>query len=225
MFKMVHGWLLCRAVANSPDSFLEVCTSLITGGVKQDEEDSGGRRRTETLMMLCEMCSSQMLTIRSLCVEHCQQPGLAMLLTLKHDSRVGTSDNIVSGTVMFVTGLLLDNNVNIRSWFAQFIRGGQKRKDSKSVVQAMREKLLEELSKTVLDGNEVLEENRVIKGCAFIRLYSALKCIAGLKFTEEENETLLQLVMSHPSLTEAGIRFISLANTPGSENICHCSNS
>jgi len=55
-------------------------------------------------------------------VEHCKQPGLAVTLTLRHSRQTvsGTSD--VSRLVAFVSGLLLDNDANVRNWFAQFIR-------------------------------------------------------------------------------------------------------
>ena len=49
---------------------LLVCTSLISNGEQQDEETVGGQRRSEALRMLCEMCPSQALTIRALCVSN-----------------------------------------------------------------------------------------------------------------------------------------------------------
>ena len=45
-----------------------VCTSLVSNGEKQDEEELGGRRRMAALCMLCEMNPSQRLAIRTLCV-------------------------------------------------------------------------------------------------------------------------------------------------------------
>jgi len=45
-----------------------VCSSLVAAGERQDEDSVGGHRRSQALMMLTEMCPSQALTIRSLCV-------------------------------------------------------------------------------------------------------------------------------------------------------------
>lgn len=58
-------------------------------------------------------------------MEHCQQPGLAIRLTLRHDSKSDDS-SMVSSLVAFVSGLLLDNDANVRNWFANFVRIGQK---------------------------------------------------------------------------------------------------
>lgn len=202
------AWLLCRVVANSPDSFLEVCTCLIANGDDQDEEAPSTRRRSEALLMLCDMSPAHVLAIRSSCVEHCQQPGLAIRLTLRHDIKDNDSC-VLSSIVALVSGLLLDNNANVRNWFANFIRLGQKRNDT-SAVSALRKKLLEELQEILKSDSEVMSHRRVVQGCSFIRLYSALKCIAGLKFTDKENQNLLQLVISRPPMTEPGIRFICL---------------
>ena len=49
---------------------VEVCSSLVAAGERQDEDSVGGQRRSEALMMLTEMCPSHALTIRSLCVRN-----------------------------------------------------------------------------------------------------------------------------------------------------------
>ena len=48
--------------------YFVVCRCLVAEGETQDEEGLGGRKRAEALVMLCEMCPSYLLTIRSLCV-------------------------------------------------------------------------------------------------------------------------------------------------------------
>jgi len=48
--------------------FLVVCARLVANGDEQDEETINGQRRTAALLMLCEMCPSYSLTVRSLCV-------------------------------------------------------------------------------------------------------------------------------------------------------------
>lgn len=62
-------------------------------------------------------------------------PGLAVALTLEHQKSrlsenvaMGTvvTDDAISDVVSFVSGLLLGNDINVRNWFAQFIRIGQK---------------------------------------------------------------------------------------------------
>lgn len=45
-----------------------VCVSLVSGGEQQDEESVNGQRRQAALMMLCDMCPSYALSVRSLCV-------------------------------------------------------------------------------------------------------------------------------------------------------------
>ena len=47
---------------------VSVCTALVCNGETQEEEALRGRRRADALLMLCDMCPSHVLTIRSLCV-------------------------------------------------------------------------------------------------------------------------------------------------------------
>ena len=201
------AWLLCRLVANNPDSFLEVCTQLISSGPSLDEESLSSVRRSQALTMLCDMCPSYLLVVRSMCVEYCRLAGLALTLTLKYCERESTSGDSVGRTVVFVMGLLFDHEIGVRTWFAQFIRNGDQKKNPNSSVSILREKLLKELKESLQD---LTAESKIIKGCAFIRLYSALRCIAGVKFTADENNTLLQLVTLQPQLKGSGTRFISL---------------
>ncbi|XP_072034600.1 integrator complex subunit 2-like [Amphiura filiformis] len=205
--------LLCRLIANVPDSFYQVCKSLIVSGEKQDEETTGGRRRTEVLRMLSRMNPSQALTIRALAVEQCRLPGLAVHLSLDHKLG-GTEQERLSDVIGFVSGLLLGSNSQVRNWFSQFIRSGQKHKYSlsSSPLHALRKHLLLQLKVIAPpgDGHNDLSERQVVQASALIRLYCALKGIAGMKFTEEETRQLLHLLTSHPCPTPAGIRFISL---------------
>ncbi|GFX26495.1 integrator complex subunit 2 [Trichonephila clavipes] len=57
-------YLLCRLVANSPDSFQEVCTTLITNGDKQDEDSPAGKMRIQALRVLCQMNMAEILSVR-----------------------------------------------------------------------------------------------------------------------------------------------------------------
>uniref|UniRef100_A0AAR2IYY9 Integrator complex subunit 2 n=1 Tax=Pygocentrus nattereri TaxID=42514 RepID=A0AAR2IYY9_PYGNA len=235
-------WFLCLLVANVPDSFNEVCRSLIKNGERQDEESVGGRRRTEALRQLCQMNPSQALNIRAMVVEECHLPGLGVALTL--DYKPDCADEAVSPLVSYVSGLLLGTNGKVRTWFGLFIRNGQQRKrESSSVLWQMRRQLLLELvailprsrSTHVPNDTELhseiesssgysgLREEHVVKASALLRLYCALMGIAGLRPTDEEAEQLLQLMTSRPPATPAGVRFVSLSfflfNTPEQEQL------
>ena len=149
------------------------------------------------------------------------------------------------------------------------------------MVYALRQRLLSELGHLLPEAGRQMEQQQVVQGCAFIRLYCAMKGIAGLRwvwnvdvffqiavchpdnwhckklkcqilfscqhcppqtlnswflypeyhrdyiqytleicqsgstyahcrFDEQEGRVLLQLVMSHPPPTQAGVRFICL---------------
>ncbi|XP_076108239.1 integrator complex subunit 2-like [Mytilus galloprovincialis] len=208
------GWLLCRLVANSPDSFKEVCTSLVANGETQDEESMSGRRRMEVLLNLCTMNPGEMLNIRALCVEHCTMPGLAVALTLLtskdyHGVAMDIKDK-TADVIAFVCGLLLSNNLNVRSWFSQYVKLGQKKRQDPqaSTLQALRHHLLEHLVSILPAGREPISD--ILQASSFIRLYCVLKGMGGLKFSDEEMRLLLRLVTSHPLQNKAGSRFVSL---------------
>ncbi|XP_067132285.1 integrator complex subunit 2 isoform X1 [Centruroides vittatus] len=209
--------LLCRLVANSPDCFREVCFGLISNGEKQDEETVGGRIRMQTLHMLCQMNMSQALTIRAKTVEMCCMPGLAVQLTLDHcrHEHGDTTDfnTIVGDLVAFISGLLLGSDDKVRSWFAQYVRNCQKRtEEGNSTLHQLREELLQRLQNLVLFSIDQhnLPDCKVVQASALLRLYCALRGIAGLKFNEDEINLLLELLTSHPPPSPAGIRFVSL---------------
>lgn len=223
------AWFLCLLVANVPDSFNEVCRSLIKNGERQDEESAGGRRRTEALRQLCKMNPSQALKVRGMVVEECHLPGLGVALTLDHTKNEAGDDG-VSNMVCYVSGLLLGTNAKVRTWFGTFIRNGQlrRRENSSSVLWQMRKQLLSELMSIlptetkpqVSEGGDIehggsvycgLKEEHVVKASALLRLYCALMGIAGLKPTDEEAEQVLQLMTSRPPATPAGVRFVSLS--------------
>uniref|UniRef100_T1IXD4 Uncharacterized protein n=1 Tax=Strigamia maritima TaxID=126957 RepID=T1IXD4_STRMM len=211
-------WFICCLVANTPDCFKEVCCALITNGEKQDEDSEGGRIRMRTLRMLCQMNPQQVLVIRSKTVEHCRMPGLAVALTLDYCRQGQTieddASSMLGDLVAFISGLLLGSDSNVRAWFAQFVRNGQKKKrENNSMLQALREELLQRLQTIVLFSldEKKIQENKVVQACALLKLYCALKGIAGLKFNDAEINLLLQIVVSHPPPTPVGVRFVSLA--------------
>ncbi|XP_030847416.1 integrator complex subunit 2 [Strongylocentrotus purpuratus] len=203
--------MLCRLVANIPDSFFQVCNVLIKSGERQDEDSIGGRRRTESLRLLAAMNPSQTLKLRALAVEQCRLPGLAVALSLDHAVRskaAGGQGDMVS----FLSGLLLGSSSTVRNWFAQFVRSSQKLKQENTMLQCLRDHLLQEL-KSITPSKEHFRDlpaRNVVQASAFMRLYCALKGIAGMKFSEIETKQLLRLLTSHPPPTAAGIRFISM---------------
>lgn len=203
--------IICWIVANSPDCFREVCTSLIANGERQEEDNVGSRTRIQALSMLCQMNPSQALAIRAKCVELCRLPGLAITLSLEHAGRTVGAD-AEGDMVAFVSGLLLGNDQQTRSWFALFVRNGQKRKwESHTALQLLRDELLRRLQTIVLFSlDSQLPDSCVVQASALLRLYCALRGIAAIKFQEEEVSLIVQLLTSHPPPSPAGVRFVSL---------------
>ncbi|XP_019773474.2 integrator complex subunit 2 [Dendroctonus ponderosae] len=199
--------IVCRVVANFPDSFREVCTYLIQTGEKQEETISSTIRST-TIRLLCRMNPSQALTVRSKCVELCRMPALAILLSLGELQGDNEGD-----MVAFVSGLLLGNDQTIRNWIALFFRTGQKRKGeaSSNALQQLREELLKRLQKIIdLSPEGQIPDTLVVQASALLRLYCALRGIAAIKFQDEEVNLIVQLLTSHPNPTPAGVRFVSI---------------
>ncbi|XP_015117124.1 integrator complex subunit 2 [Diachasma alloeum] len=205
-----HGpEIICWIVANSPDSFSEVCTHLIANGERQ-EESALGRIRTQALTMLCRMNPSRALAVRAKCVELCRMPALAITLSLERECL--ESSQLDSDTVAFVSGLLLGSDQQVRTWIAMFIRNGQKRKgESHTALQALRDELLVRLWAIVPRSPDCqLAECQVVQASALLRLYCALRGIGGIKFQDDEVPMIVQLLTSHPPPSPAGVRFVSL---------------
>ncbi|KAJ8957872.1 hypothetical protein NQ318_001868 [Aromia moschata] len=204
--------IICRLVANFPDSFREVCTYLIQSGEKQEENVSSAVR-ANTISLLCKMNPSQALTIRSKCVELCRMPALAITLSLEHVGKNGGDEKDEGDMVAFVSGLLLGNDQTIRNWIAMFIRTGQKRKGevSSNALHQLREELSRRLQKIIESSPEgELPDSLVVQASALLRLYCALRGIAAIKFQDEEVNLIVQLLTSHPNPTPAGVRFVSI---------------
>ncbi|KAG7159541.1 Integrator complex subunit 2-like, partial [Homarus americanus] len=191
--------LIARMVANQPDCFREVVTGLVMTGDKQDEDSQGGLLRLQAVRTLCQMNPNQALNVRALCVEQCRMPGLAVYLTLDAgktgfsiaSSSGGVGSSVCGGeggdVVSYVTGLLLSHNHQQRTWFAQFVKSGQRRKyeQQASALVALRTDLSERLRNLLLfNSNDTFSEDKEI----------------GL---------LLQLVTCHPPPSAAGVRFVS----------------
>ncbi|XP_050502196.1 integrator complex subunit 2 [Diabrotica virgifera virgifera] len=203
--------IICRIVANFPDSFREVTTYLIQTGEKQ-EENISSVVRTKTISILCKMNPTQSLSIRSKCVELCRMPALAISLSMDRIGKNGVADS-EGDMVAFVSGLLLGNDQTIRNWIASFIRTGQKRKGevSSNALQQLREELSKRLQKIIDASPEgELPDSMVVQASALLRLYCALRGIAAIKFQDDEVNLIVQLLTSHPNPTPAGVRFVSI---------------
>nr|CAG4642304.1 EOG090X0154 [Evadne anonyx] len=219
LLRTLHGpSFICRMVANMPDTFYEVCCSLISNGERYEEETFLGRARLETLRSLCRLCPNQILLVRTKCVELCRMPALAVLLSLDYaknerEERKNTSTNTThSGDVVpFISGLLLGSDLSIRNWFSLFIRNGQKRHERTTALQTLREELLKSLQVFVkMAEDEPLPDRCAVEASTLLRLYCALKGIAGMKIYDEEGSFLLELITCRPPPTEAGLRFVAL---------------
>nr|CAG4643722.1 EOG090X0154 [Lepidurus arcticus] len=201
-------WLICRIVANMPDTFTEVCSYLIANGEQCEGDSLDCRVRMEALRMLARMSPAQVSTIRALCVEQCKLSALTIFITLdKSQNQVEDGD-----LVPFVSGLLLGSDTNVKNWFSGYIKNVQKKHDTGSGLHKLREELLVRLQVLVRCSSEApLPDQEAVEAAALLRLYCALKGIANLKFFDEEGHLLLQLITSRPSLTTAGCRLIGLS--------------
>ncbi|XP_053950105.1 integrator complex subunit 2 [Anastrepha ludens] len=189
--------IICALVANFPDCYRDVVTHII---LNCDEESNEGKLKLSLLMALNEMNPSQALPTRSICVEILKVPSFMLKLCLKFPEDL----------IAFLTGMLLGNDQNVRTWFAIYIRSSQKRKsDALSLVRA---ELLQQLQKNVQKSfSPGSGEDYTVQGVVLMRLYCALRGIAGLKFNDDEVNVLTQLVTSRPQPTQSGLRFVSLA--------------
>ncbi|GFO32797.1 integrator complex subunit 2 [Plakobranchus ocellatus] len=228
--------LVCQLVANNPESFLEVCSSLVARGEKQEEDTLGGRRRLTLLQMLCTMNPKAALSVRNFCIEYCNMPGFMVIVSTQlseaskaespslaeHSSSdsaevKATGSGVVSestenDTIPFFTSLLLGSDVGVRNWISAFIKAGQKRKPeaNPSMLGLLRKYLLEQLIALTPIRGQIMEESTVVMASSILRLYCAFKGIATMKYSDEEMGCLLRLVISHPPPTRAGAHFISL---------------
>lgn len=245
-----HGVkVLCKLVANNPSSFLPVCSIILQinpGYVTNNDVASHltmaqitkiDKVRFDMIVSLCTMNKDSALAVRKLCVNHCQLPEAAIYLTLNYNGSVLDENSLsttkaVNNLVVFVSGLLLGSDLQVRSWFASYVRHS---KDATS-ENPLRKHLLQELIQ-VVKSSEIKTDNdsqssdlnsdhnlsmkcesmyllldeQCVRASALIRLYCAMKAIAGVKFTSDESKHLLLLITCFPPLTPAGIKFVSLA--------------
>ena len=206
LLRLRHGpEMVCHVVANQSDSWWDVATHLLSLGEKQDDEGLNATRQ-EALLLLCQMNPGQGLAVRGQCVAQARMPGLAVLLSLQHARLHPDQEDLVS----FMTGLLLGNQSQHRSWMSFFVRNGQKRRCP--ALAALREELARrvELVLGVAGEGDPLPPGVVRAASALLRLYTALRGVAGMKFTEDEVQLLVSLITRRPPASPAGVRLVSL---------------
>ncbi|KAI5641541.1 integrator complex subunit 2 domain-containing protein [Phthorimaea operculella] len=182
--------IISWVVANMPDTLQEVAESLVLNSERGEE----GGIRAKTLSILCETCPHIAAAVRAKSAAAARLPSLVISLTLTHHQ-----DDLVS----FMSGLLLGSDQTTRTWFATFLRNSHKRGkgDGHAALTKLRQELLNRL-KDVTAG---------VDASALLRLYCALRGIAGIKFQDDEVAGLLRLVTQKPPPTPAGVRFVSLS--------------
>ncbi|XP_045458737.1 integrator complex subunit 2 [Melitaea cinxia] len=182
--------IISWVVANMPDTLLEVADSLVVNSERSEE----GGIRAKTLAILCDTCPYIAAAVRAKAVFASRLPSLVINLTLSHHP-----EDLVS----FISGLLLGSDQTSRAWFATFLRNSHKRGkgDGNTTLVKLRQELL----------NRLKEAAAGVDASALLRLYCALRGIAGIKFQDDEVSGLLRLVTQKPPPTPAGVRFVSLS--------------
>ena len=189
-------------MANQSDSFLCVVTHLIKLGEKQEEDNTAlNTVRQSALLMLARLNPSLVLTMRSQCVDLCRMPGTAVLLSLQDcQDQPGQSD-----LVAWLSGLLLGTDQTVKNWMSFWVRGAAKRKCP--ALSSLREQFCRQVRAILaLSPGETLDGTTVRDSLGLLRLFTALRGIAGMKFTEEEISLLLSLITKKPPPSKLGVR-------------------
>ena len=148
------------------------------------------------------MNPSELMNTRKKCLEWFRMPSLAFMLTLEQQKKQRSAD-----LVSFMSGLLLGSDPQIRSWISFFVRNGQKKRNPalaayrysisySYILKALRTfisnffsraALLERLRelvnsmKAAKHQRKVVNVDLVVKASTLLRLYTALRGIAGMK--------------------------------------------
>ena len=201
LLRLKHGpEMICQVVANQSDSFLCVAHHLISLGEKQEEEaGSSNSKRQKSLLMLAKMNPCLRLSMRAICVDMCRMPGTAVLLSLQ-DNTDGSNSDLVS----WISGLLLGTDQTVKNWISFWVRGAAKRKCP--ALTSLREELSRQLTVILERSGENLNVTCVRESLALLRLLTALRGIAGMKFTEEEVRLVLALITKKPPPSKLGVR-------------------
>ncbi|VVC92951.1 unnamed protein product [Leptidea sinapis] len=182
--------IITWVIANMPDTLYDVAEFLVQNAEKGEE----GGIRAKALSTLCAMCPYMSASIRAKAASVSRLPSLLIKLTLTHHQ-----DDLVP----FISSLLLGSDQTTRVWFASFLRNSHKRGkgDGHAALIQLRQELL----------NRLKDAAAGVNASALLRLYCALRGIAGIKFQDDEVSGLLRLVTQKPPPTPAGVRFVSLS--------------
>lgn len=247
--------LICRLVANFPDSFHEVCSSLIINCEKGDEQHGFySANRVKVLRQLCRMNKTEALLIRAEAVEQCRMANLVIMLTLDHIQQIEKDrlqvnnaqaneendmaedliESLQSKTdvIAFLLGILMSNDERVRTWFAHNIKPPKEKNPnhhnihhpmhshSSAIFGELRMALLEHF-KLVYKGILTLQDDQqghigetqskllLTQACLMLRLYCALRGVAGIKFNEEEAAVIARLIICRPPHNYSGVRFVT----------------
>ena len=222
LLRVQYGpWILCRMVANNPDCFDVVCSSILGHASSSDESMLETQIRTKTLKMLCKMNPQYSKLLRAECVSLKKLAGLALELSINHSEK----NNVDSDIVIFLTGLLLASDGQTKNWIEQYIRLAQKEhkenalntfkiqliKEMKAVIHSIQiEANKEEAMNTDSTFNHDLNNN-LMHGISIMRLFCVLKTMSNFKLTTEESEFLVDLITSQPPATPVGVRYVVVA--------------
>ncbi|XP_023344126.1 integrator complex subunit 2 [Eurytemora carolleeae] len=196
--------IICHIVANQADCYLQVAFHLIGCGERSEEEEEEVRR--EAVLLLARMCPSHALTIRARCVDQMRLPGLSILLTLEHSCAGGEDNDMVE----FMSGLILGSGNLTRNWICHYLKTGQKRKCE--TLGKLRQELTNRLANILAQcSDRQLPAGLVKETSTLLRLYAALRGIAGLKLVDDEINLLMEVITHHPPANPAGVHLVSLS--------------
>lgn len=214
--------MISRLIVNFPDSFHEICMTLINNGEKNDEDNFYSLNRVNVLRTLCQMNPSEALIIRAEAVELCRMPNLVIMLTLDHvnfEQAHKSSVLLQKDVVSFITGILLSNDDKVRNWFSQYIKLSQKKPNAvggQPVLHTFiqfRHELLRRFC-AVIDlmskcDTSTPSEHILTEACIMLRLYCALRGVASMKFMDIESSAICRMIVCRPPHSYNGVRFVS----------------
>eukprot|EP00731_Ephydatia_muelleri_P025979 Em0018g79a len=129
------SYFLCRLIANVPELFDEVITSMVLNGESMDEVSLAGRCRTLSIQHLCLMNPERAAYVQTLSLKHHRHPGLALSLALDADEKVGAVSREAGpdaareaaclkpvGVVTLVHNIVIDGDDQMKASFAQYMK-------------------------------------------------------------------------------------------------------
>lgn len=213
-------YILCRLVANNPDCFDLVCSSILSHATSSDEFEIETEVRTRTLKMMCSMNPKYAKILRAECVSLRKLAGLAITLSIQAKETVSSESDVVT----FLTGLLLASDNRTKTWLAEYIKSAQKGQ-KENALDIFKAQLIAEMKNVIniivaqkeniaMDTGEndsSLLNDKLMHGIAIMRLYCVLKSMSGFKLATEDSVFLIDLITSEPPATPVGVRFVVVA--------------